>query len=409
MDDYPVPTLPPVNILRTEKHIPLSFSAPALYGDIPELRTKRIIALGETLHGSSTLNRSAFQLIEHQVKNNNCRLVLLELPSEQMLSFNRFIQGDETFCLDSLLTDNKHSLLSREQMSDLMLRLQKHNAGTKDKVWLLGMDYDNYTANSAMFLFDYLCTLNQTSYCSAIDSLCAILLKEEPFVEAADWLTGPQKEAFKKKIPKKEYDILLHCINTSLKRRGTEPPEFIRDEAMYENIKFFIDIICPEKERAIIYAHLKHTNPHNHLSTSIFSSSFGSWMKEEYPNDYFNIAMLVGSGTFTTYDWSFSKITMSLEKPYANTLEYALKDMQTEYFYMPVSEIPTRPVYLREIGNAGLKDQYCIIYPYNRMDAVIYIDQSAPLDATSIIPGEITHPYLIAEQRYKRNLVKVQS
>ena len=47
---------------------------------IDGLRDKRIIGLGESLHGNSDVKSFVTRLIEASVKRHDCRLVLMEFP-----------------------------------------------------------------------------------------------------------------------------------------------------------------------------------------------------------------------------------------------------------------------------------------------------------------------------------------
>lgn len=57
------------------------------------LQDKRIIALGETVHGSSTINDNVFSIIKNSILYDNCRLVLLETDMGNGLKMNLYIHG----------------------------------------------------------------------------------------------------------------------------------------------------------------------------------------------------------------------------------------------------------------------------------------------------------------------------
>jgi erythromycin esterase-like protein len=395
MNDYPANIVAPVASIKTSKIIPLSFADATSYGKIPELKNKRIVALGETLHGSKSIAQSAVQLMQYRIENQNCKLVLIELPAEIMLSFNSFVQGDSLFNLDSLLSEVKYSASSLEQMSDFMVWLKGYNRRSDKKVWLLGMDY-SYQQGGAVYLFRYLHTRNQAWRCAAVDSLCAVLVKNDPYKEAIALLTGQYKGIFEEKLSGYGYSMLLRCLHTSLDYQHKSLPEKhseYREFTMYENTKFLTDLLCTDDEKITIYAHFMHANYYRNSSRYLFNRSFGSWMKDEYGSDYCNLALLAGSGTFlTTCD--YTKKVMPLELPYANTLEYALKKTGCEYFYMPLSGISSQPVYIRHIGSSFQKNQFDVIFPAKRMDAVVYIDRSDPLQVSPDVLNVEVSPYM---------------
>ncbi len=64
---------------------------------------KKILALGETIHGTQTMNDLAFSLIKERIEHHNCKLVLFELPLEETLYLNRYVKNDERYTLDFIL------------------------------------------------------------------------------------------------------------------------------------------------------------------------------------------------------------------------------------------------------------------------------------------------------------------
>lgn len=106
IDTFPVPVVPPFSVQEPEKIKKLSLNED-LYGSIPELNTKKIVALGETVHGSASVNSITAQIIKHQILKNNCKLVLLEFPFGSMMFLNKEMQGKTIFKGDSILKSSK--------------------------------------------------------------------------------------------------------------------------------------------------------------------------------------------------------------------------------------------------------------------------------------------------------------
>ena len=68
------------------------------------------------------------QIILEAIEKQNCRLVLLEMPLEASLAYNRFIH-DEQYVIDSLLFPGQ---LIDPQMQDLLGNLRLYNSRKKE-------------------------------------------------------------------------------------------------------------------------------------------------------------------------------------------------------------------------------------------------------------------------------------
>ena len=89
-------------IIDKKNVVPLSFLNDTSYNSVKELETKKIVAIGETVHGTETMVAAGAQLIKHQVTHNKSKLVLFEIPMEYSFVMNRFIQGDKTIKIEEL-------------------------------------------------------------------------------------------------------------------------------------------------------------------------------------------------------------------------------------------------------------------------------------------------------------------
>lgn len=357
--------------LTKTKVVPLSFECREPYTAIPELTGTKLLAIGESVHGSATVNKAAVQLIKQQVAGNNARLVVLEMPFAQLLSYNRFIQGDPAFKIDSLLIDY-HSLVSKNQLTDLLLWLKRYNDSAEEKVWLMGMDIDTSPISSAMWLFDYFYTLNQCQPHPVFESLCAELVKTDRSFEKMKRLLESSKD-IESLTGEKEYQILMYCLGMNGRTSSrTSGRKTVRDSMMFENSKLLVDVLASGTKKAVFYAHLSHTN-YRTLSTTFLSPSFGAYMKKKFGNDYSNIAILVGDGSVLIREGD-SLLEKQLQSPPPNSLERLLSRQEESYFYTPAM---LGVAQLRELGatyTAGREFGTMTLQP--RMDGIIFIRNS---------------------------------
>lgn len=54
---------------------------------------KRILAIGESVHGTGTMNDMGVEIIKNRIEHGKCRLVLLEMPLTLSFHINRYLRG----------------------------------------------------------------------------------------------------------------------------------------------------------------------------------------------------------------------------------------------------------------------------------------------------------------------------
>ncbi|MDR0602740.1 MAG: erythromycin esterase family protein [Bacteroidales bacterium] len=373
----------PVSIKESDI-VPLSFTVDKEYGNIPELKTKRIIALGETVHGNETIAESAFQLIKYQVKNNGCKLVVLEKMAEEILIFNRFIQGDKSVHIDSILhkyvthKGSLNTLLSINQLREFCLWLKEYNKTVDEKVWLMGMDYEFMTIFRRKALSEYLSGINRNLKSADIDEICLLLLKEP--IDITEEVNNRISELWHiirfvlyPYLGGQESEIVQRYIFEILETKElfNSKKTLQRDSVMAGNMGFYMDLLCKNGEKAIVYAHFLHTNYVDQFS----GSSFGYYMRDHFDDDYFHIVMTTAQGTTSTL---FSINPDTLQLPVENSIEFALNKMDANYFYIPVSKIKNSFMQIRCMGLVMKKNQFenGYISPEGRMGGIIFIRQS---------------------------------
>lgn len=137
--------------------------------------SKRITALGETVHGSGKIGWASTEFIKSSVLNNQTNLILLEHPILMMLFFNKYIQGSNSIDEDKLKEVIKMNIREAEPMIELSRWLRNYNKTAVEKVNYLGIDCQYENNELDFFLKDYLLTLNKEARSSAVDSIVSVL------------------------------------------------------------------------------------------------------------------------------------------------------------------------------------------------------------------------------------------
>lgn len=375
-------------MFRLEKKavMPLSLNKTPRFDRIPELKTKKIIAIGETIHGTETMNQMAFQLIKHQIKNNNCRLVLLELGMEKMLSFNRFVQNDASFDIDSLIDQSKAILISSKQLKEFCVWLKDYNKTAKEKVWLLGTDFSR-SSFDRIYICEYLYNLNRFEQNPAIYKLYQSIYDEMFFGDFTNTLQilSDSGLIIKNIIGKTETEIIKYNITQIHEMKKTYANDRVkmyslRDSIMYVNTEWLFDLLKPEK--VAIFQHWAHVN---YVIGADDRKPFGGYLKEKYGDDVFCTSICAQKGDFLTHerDTVASKAYMAihkLEEPPSGSLEYYLSEVKESAFYVYTSALPLKSMPRRSVGNTDLIRQFGVVAPVRNTDGIIFVHHCDAID-----------------------------
>lgn len=348
------------------------------------LRDKRIIALGETVHGSSTINDNAFRIIRNSILHDSCRLVLLEIDMGHGLEMNLYIHGKlPESSIKELMHDMDGILMDLHSLENFLTWLRDYNATATRKIDLLGMEgpYD-FHINA---LFDYLYT-----FYNGVDKnlFFPILAKLRPieYKYALDLVEQGEKK-LTELMGHHEYellvDVLKGIIRTERDAQATGDPFYVqlnRDLYLYENARNFIDKLLKKDEKAIIYAHYDHAQKKERTQgTFPYMQTMGSRLSEKFKDDYAVIALAVGNGEIQTRNFQYadSISTCQLEALPDCALESALTESAQDSIFIPVQTLGDSIYCIRSIGNAP---HWSKNYEYTNLhactDGIIYFKNS---------------------------------
>ena len=383
LNEFVLPIIEPFSVSNPEEIKTLSFEED-LYGNIEELKSKKIVALGETVHGSGTVNRAAAQIIKHRVLNNDCRLILLELPSETMMFLNKEIQGETVFRGDSILK-NLGMLFDTSVLADLVLWLKQYNnAHPDDKVTLMGMDLNLLDEDNYKLLAEYVTCLNQTKKNKLLVDLSALLSKILIDKPSSILAFLRQQSEIKNILGNTEYELIKHNLEMSQKATmALEIRLHYRDSIMKENAVFLTNLFAPQGKTVTIWTHFLHAN-HSFTSPSAPVRSFGSYMREHYGDEYSCIGITVGNGIVTNAslakDGKAEYVDYRILQPIDGSIEGFFSEYSEAYVYCHSAFFKDGIQYIRYIGQPYSEKKQCeLMNPKTRMDGVIFINDSEGL------------------------------
>lgn len=353
--------------LPIDEVIPLS--SMENFKKIDVLKDKKIIALGESVHGSKNIANLFLKLCQHQVLQNKCRLIIYEIPLELSLFCNKYIR-DNSFEFEEIY-------FLGPEFASLLEWLREYNMHKKDrdKVYLLGMDYvyNSERQNSTVAtLFDYLASLNKTVQSQEIDTLLVSLL-EKPWEKSIAFI-NQRKLVLEKLLSPVDYQCIIHILQLS-HSIGSDRNRRIaaRDSVMFENVKFLIQQFCPSNSTVLISGHSGHLNLLSCYPVAIPDASFGAMMRGYYKDDFYSITTLIGSGCLYLPNNMGVKACWKLSESPLSSIERELRKMKEDLFFTSVPLNFDKPLLSRFIGHTFTKQGFYLYNLYRRHHGLIFI------------------------------------
>jgi erythromycin esterase-like protein len=323
--------------------IQLSESNFSGFGSIKGWKSAKIIGIGETMHGSKDLAQSAYQTIQYLIEKENCKLVFIEYPMLVVAYWNEYVLGTDDIDINGEF--EKYKYPSSNELIIFLQWMRKYNENASRPVMIAGMDvsFDLDAQKGYLYdIFNYLLDSAELKK-EIIDRLMRLDL--EPFFRYI--LENPKwRQILLKHNLHWHLSLLLEHelkITKSIKQKSV--PVIFRDSIMYENMEFLIKNYLQEGEKAVVYAHLCHTNKQDFIYPVAFKPALGNYLNKKYGKSYFSIALLAGTGEFAGIYRAHT-----LPYPVANSIENLCLETNLTYFYsslppikklVPIRIIPT--------------------------------------------------------------------
>ncbi len=339
--------------------------------------SKRITALGETVHGSGKIGWASTEFIKSSVLNNQTNLILLEHPILMMLFFNKYIQGSNSIDEDKLKEVIKMNIREAEPMIELSRWLRNYNKTAVEKVNYLGIDCQYENNELDFFLKDYLLTLNKEARSSAVDSIVSVLqIRDVEKIKDMAVTTLHIIENNEKELSSaigKDLAIITFYLKSLIETEiKNENSYYERDYRMFKNASFFIDNLCKPNQTIVVDCHLGHANYRNIINIP-YHKSFGHYMKKTYGEEYACIAQTVYQDTVKAF-LGHKLERRELLLPSQTSLEAVFSKSGIKYGYIDAKELDDI-VKIRMQGerhNQSIKEYY--IKPKDQIQGVLFIN-----------------------------------
>ena len=383
INDMPFCEIPEVEIDR-QQLVPIKDDTSIEFGKIKAFQGKKIIGLGESLHHHLDLNHFAFRMMEEAVRTINSKVLVVEMPIEKSLFYNRYI-SDASFMLpEDLFNDAAY-----KDYLTLLDNLRRHNltCSPNERVILLGMDYNtslNKDSNSLVDLFDFLCSLNKDKHTKEVDCFSLMLYDNKPN-EALKYLKLHRK-GLEKVITADELKCMEHILSFTTNLSDNPVTRMnVRDSIMAENLAFIERNFASGKdEKIMVRGHSLHLNRISAYPIDSYRSA-GNYLQEKYGNLYAPFLLVTDGGYHYSNNTLIGILLYNkLLHPCNGSIESALAHTSETSCYLPITEKHDCIVWSRLVANP---DQGGFnFYPSNlfqRYDGVFYVKAGKSLETPS--------------------------
>lgn len=315
--------------------------------DAPVPFDKKIIALGETMHGNRTVTQAQIELMKRSVMEGHCKLIVWEYPMPDALYWDLYISGrvseEKMGAIADFAPPSYYGIFL-----EFLDWLREYNLSHARKIKIVGnMNLDDFVSGPFFYYLDVF------------------------YDESTSEVLLPLMEGVARGVDSKEYiqanELALHAImgddnyeqflyTYSLCNRA---PEYQfdwfnnRDWHMARICAHYIDTYLADGESAIIIAHASHIS--KKYSKELWHlRSMGQYLSELYRDDYYSVTITVGVGEFLSHkigDDGFVK-NYSLGTPRESTLENLCLSLEEGHLWI-TTPLLLDPVFeYRSIGNA---------------------------------------------------------
>lgn len=369
----------------------------------------RILALGETVHGTKTMNDIAIAILKERILKDQCRFVLLEIPLEYSFYINRFVKNDSNFNLSDISTYLDVFLYS-ESIISFIQWLQEYNSTSIKKVSIWGFDMNQVQLKSRVDLFNFLYNLNTNRRIEGLDNICKLLLDTKISFEKIISLLNEDNN-LATVLNDDELKLILHCLKITQQYSSSYYRFINRDKAMTEITSFIVDNFLNKHETVTIFGHFGHLNYLSGQDLSILNYfSLGYYMRSKYKDDYRCIALTTNQGTAMLAKSATTLEVSKLIHAPQGSLEYQLKGLNIDSIYLPIDKLSCSDVFkLRFVGSSNIENQFRYIIPKSRMDGILFINQAVSIEKKEdVLRSNLNQDFIIMNS-YKEALEKIKN
>ena len=272
---------------------------------IEKIGDKKIVAIGESTHGTSEFYQLREIITKRLVKEKGYSLVVLENPYDDIEILNKNLHNKP---LDSLMRKHLFSIYQTQEMKSFLQWYKENKSqyniefkGCDDSYWVFyELLKDNIKPTNDKTLNKLLQELKSNIANSSTDNL-----KKEYKINNSIYNNILEIENYldsTKKLSKSIREILYNGKNTYINYVNIkkQKPFQSRDEIMADRISF---LAKHSDSKIIVWAHNAHIS--NEIITDNEIGIMGLNLKKEFNSDYYTIGLTTLKGSYSYIDEKF--------------------------------------------------------------------------------------------------------
>lgn len=375
--DFREPTAKEIRQLN-DIAIPFEMKPGTLQGLSEIVGDARMVALGENSHGSSSIYKLKFRMIQHLVEHEGFSVFALEMPTVEAEYINEYVrngQGD----IDQVITKLSYPSWQTEEMINIIEWMKTYNKQRTNKVEFRGYDMQNgWSALEAVREFAASYDSMLFSDLEKISSLYEESLKtghpRDSLLEKSNTILRYLKEKSFDDVTADHLETMKHYMNIFMQSIAFHfqlEHAKSRDEYMAENIRWIMENIA-ETSRAIISA------DNTHITKA--GGKTGAFLNEWYGENYVGFGFTYKTGTYSAYG---PEPSYEVHPPYVGTYEYLFSKSIHKNFLLDLRQtknisLLNQSAGFRSIGSRPQEvTQFYEIDIKKHFDVIVYLDTSS--------------------------------
>lgn len=343
--------------------------------DTPIPFDKKIVALGETMHGNRTIAQTQFGLIKRMVEEGNCKLIIWEYPMPDALYWDLYINGtipeERMYMMDEFALDFDSGIFR-----GFIDWLREYNLSHSRKVKIVGNLNTNNISDCPLFY--YLDVFYDEHSSDVLLPLMERVARGRDF-DAVEYVEE-NEQAMREILGDDNYRDFLYVYSQSKMSPTTDGVEWLnlRDYYMARISENYIDTYLADDESAVMIAHAEHVSK-KYAPSLWHSHSMGQYLNERYGDDYYPVAITVGRGELLNHKVGDSTRLQryTLPLPVKSSLEDVCLTKYDGNMWIETSRL-SEPVFAyRTIGNGFVSSSETTTGNLKeRFDGVLFIEES---------------------------------
>lgn len=369
----------------------------SILANLPLLNTgKKVMALGATVSGCSDMQHASYEMIKSMIQHQNCKLIMMELPSFVVLKWNLFIKGG-FLKYEEFREDLSGTLTDPAEAWKWLKWLRAYNQMADKQVGIVGIQRGKLL--SVPLIADYFYTLYAMRPHYVLRQWAEAFLAQR----SKEVMELGRSDELRRAMGEFEYLWFRKAFQLYANERFL--PELVDLYGSVANAKgylewlharYALEIGLEEGECAVLAGSWKSLNKLNGVGVRI--ASLGDFLNKQLGEDYGVIGLLGGEGTFNALKKGQLTEHCELKSPEKGSLEELGMKEEMPFAYWPASALSGAAWGIRVQNH-----HYNTSYPVSlfRTDGFLFIKQCMAWD---FYEGEIRNEEdykALAEKRFR--------